>query len=332
MKALNSDQIRQLFNAIRRAPGRDARYAPHKPLLLLMALARVQQGQIGHFTFAEIESDLKQLLTEFGPSNAPKTRHLPFWHLHSDEQGQLWDLQLPLDLQDHPRGTAPNLTSLRRGGVAGGFSKAVEQGLRSHPNLIPTLARDLLQSTFPETLHEDIANAIGLDLTNTAPALKDVEAVYQSSQRRQRNKAFRERVLRAYEYRCCICGFDLRLGHLPAGLEAAHIHWHTAGGPDIEPNGLSLCALHHKLFDMGAFTLEPSSLKVVFSEHAMSGSRGMTGELKHHGQGLLGPIGDQVLPGPNYLKWNWVNVFKREARTLPSFSLDASHSNRSLQT
>jgi len=282
-----------------------------------MALARVQQGQTGYFTFTEIESNLKLLLTEFGPSNAPNTRHLPFWHLHSDEQGQLWDLRLPPDLQHQPRGTAPNLTALRRKGVAGGFSAAVEQGLRSHPNLIPDLARDLLQSTFPETLHEDIVNAIGLDLTDSGPALKDVEAVYQGGQRKQRNRAFRERVLRAYEYRCCVCGFDLRLGHLPAGLEAAHIQWHTVGGPDVEQNGLSLCALHHKLFDLGAFTLEPSSLKVVFSEHAMSGSRGMTGELKHHGQDLLRPVGEKSLPDSNFVKWNWVNVFKREARMLP---------------
>lgn len=318
MKALSADQIRQLFHGIRRAPGPDARYAPHKPLLLLMALARIQQGQQGRFAFTEIESDLKQLLTEFGPSNAPNTRHLPFWHLQSDEKGQLWDLQLPPDLQHQPRGTAPNLSALRREGVSGGFSAAVEQGLRSHPNLIPLLARDLLQSTFPESLHEDIANAIGLDLFDSDPAIKDVEAVYQSGPRKQRDRAFRDRVLRAYEYRCCICGFDLRLGHLPAGLEAAHIQWHTVGGPDIEQNGLCLCALHHKLFDLGAFTLEPSSLKVVFSEHAMSGGRGMTGELQHHGQDLLRPIGGQVLPGLSYLKWNWVNVFKREARMLPA--------------
>lgn len=316
MNPLSADQIRQLFTGIRRAPGRDARYAPHKPLLLLMALGRIQQGQPARFTFAEIESALKQLLTEFGPSNAPNTRHLPFWHLRSDEQGQLWSLQLPPDLQDHPRGTAPNLVALRRKEVSGGFSAAVEQGLRSHPHLIPALARDLLQSTFPETLHEDIANAIGLDLTDTAPALKDVEAVYQTRQRKQRNPVFRERVLRAYEYRCCVCGFDLRLGHMPAGLEAAHIQWHTVGGPDIESNGLSLCALHHKLFDLGAFTLEPASLKVVFSEHAMSGGRGMTGELRHHGQDLLRPVSVDAAPGPGFLQWNWKNVFKREARHL----------------
>ncbi|WP_374640397.1 phosphorothioated DNA-binding restriction endonuclease [Hydrogenophaga sp.] len=316
MKPLNADQINQLFKGIRRAPGRDARYAPHKPLMLLMALARIQQGQHGHFAFTEVEPELKKLLTEFGPSNAPNTRHLPFWHLHSDEQGKLWDLQLPTDLQNHPRGKAPSLSSLRREGVSGGFTAPVEQALRSHPNLIPKLARELLHSTFPETLHEDIANALGLDLTDTEPSVQDAESIYQRGQRRQRNRAFRERVLRVYEYRCCVCGFDLRLGHLPAGLEAAHIQWHTVGGPDIEQNGLSLCALHHKLFDLGAFTLEPSSLKIVFSEHAMSGSRGLTGELRHHGQDFIRPISMEATPGPAFLKWNWSFVFKKKARLL----------------
>ena len=46
------------------------------------------------------------------------------------------------------------------------------------------------------------------------------------------------------------------------------------GGPDIEPNGLSLCALHHKLFDLGVFTVEPAEHRVVFSQHAISGGRG----------------------------------------------------------
>lgn len=314
MKALSADQIRQLFRNIRRAPSREARYAPHKPLLLLMALARLQQGQPRQFSFKTVEPELKQLLTEFGPSNAPNTRHLPFWHLHTDEQGKLWELRLPAELQQHPRGTAPGLTVMRRDDLSAGLSAEVEQGLRAHPGLVVEIARGLLQDSFPETLHEDIAQAVGLDLTETAQAARDGEDTFSYSQRRQRNKAFRDRVLRAYEYRCCVCGFDLRLGHMPAGLEAAHIHWHTVGGPDIEPNGLSLCALHHKLFDLGAFTLEPSSLRIVFSEHAMSGGRGMTGELRHHGQDLLRPVSIDAAPGARFLQWNWRNVFKREAR------------------
>ena len=316
MNALNPDQIRQLFRGIRRAPGQGTRYAPHKPLLLLLALARVQQGRSHPFAFSEIEPELKQLLTEFGPSNAPKTRHLPFWHLQSDDQGRLWTLNLPPELQRHPLGSAPGLTSMRQDGVIGGFSVEVESALQSHPNLIPELARELLGSTFPETLHEDIASAVGLSLTDEVPRCEDSEGRYQGGQRKQRTRAFRERVLRAYEYRCCICGFDLRLGHLPAGLEAAHIQWHTVGGPDIESNGLSLCSLHHKLFDLGVFTLEPSTLRVVFSEHAMSGTRGLTGELRLHGKDLLRPVIEDATPGSAFLHWNWDNVFKRKARPL----------------
>lgn len=120
------------------------------------------------------------------------------------------------------------------------------------------------------------------------------------------------------EYRCCVCGFDLRIGLTPAGLEAAHIQWHHVGGPDIEPNGLSLCALHHKLFDLGAFTVEPSEHRVVFSQHAISGGRGMTGELQFHGRTILPPQHADLPPAPEFLAWNVQNVFKALARQAPA--------------
>jgi hypothetical protein len=44
------------------------------------------------------------------------------------------------------------------------------------------------------------------------------------------------------------------------------IRWHQGGGPDEESNGFALCVLHHKTFDLGAFTVNgkgaPSTLKV----------------------------------------------------------------------
>jgi putative restriction endonuclease len=125
-------------------------------------------------------------------------------------------------------------------------------------------------------------------------------------------------VLRAYEYRCCVCGFDLRVGRTSAGLEAAHIQWHHAGGPDIEPNGLALCSLHHKLFDLGAFTVEPSEHRVVFSQHAISGERGMAGTLQFHGQAIHPPQHADLLPAPEFLAWNLKNVFKSPARRNPA--------------
>src|SRR5262245_45412194 len=98
-----------------------------------------------------------------------------------------------------------------------------------NPLLVSRIARLLLESHFPETVHQDILDAVGLSL------------ITGDSQSRRRDSNFRENVLRAYGFRCCICGYDVRLGAQFIGLEAAHIKWFQAGGPDAVPNGLSLC-------------------------------------------------------------------------------------------
>ncbi len=70
---------------------------------------------------------------------------------------------------------------------------------------------------------------------------------------RLHQRAFRERVLEAYQRQCAFC----RLRHEEL-LDAAHIV------PDAEPegephvrNGLSLCALHHSTFDRSFVGLRP---------------------------------------------------------------------------
>ena len=172
-------------------------------------------------------------------------------------------------------------------------------------------------------MSQAVAGAAGLIRDPASQLREDVTAaqMYSNSVRRRRDPGFRERVLRAYEYRCCVCGFNLRIGHMPAGLEAAHIQWHHVGGPDVEPNGLSLCALHHKLFDLGVFTVEPTEHRVMFSQHAMSANRGVDGEMQFHGKTIHFPQHVQLLPAPEFLEWNRKNVFKAPARWSPGHAL-----------
>lgn len=306
------EDILRAFEGIRRAQ-HEGRYAPHKPLLLLLALGRVQHGEPRLTPLVGIEVKLKALLEEFGPTGSAERRHLPFWHLQSDQGGALWDLTRPPALAGHPLGTTPTLGALRQPGVEAGFSVEVQQALAADPALLQQVARRVLDTFFPATLHREIASEVGLDLDASEEQRGGAGT---ANQRRRRDPAFREKVLRAYEFRCCVCGFDLRVGHMPAGLEAAHIHWHTAGGPDIETNGLSLCALHHKLFDLGAFTVEPLEYRVIFSQHAISGERGLTGVLAHHGRPLLAPPEANLRPARPFLDWNRMNVFKTPERTL----------------
>ncbi len=311
---MTADQVLAAFEGIRRAQ-RAGVYAPHKPLLVLWALGRVQQGQARLAPFGEVDQPLQDLLAEFGPTGAAKNRHYPFWHLSSDGDGALWVLDAPADFLARPAGATPNLGELRSLGVQGGFHPDIDATLRTVPGLLESVAARVLDEYFPDTLHADIAAAVGLDLSRPVVlAACEPPAAYMASARRRRDPGFRERVLRAYEYRCCVCGFDLRVGRISAGLEAAHIQWHHTGGPDIESNGLSLCALHHKLFDLGAFTVEPAEHRVVFSQQAIAGDRSQQGELRHHGQRLIAPQQPDMSPSPAYLAWNLKYVFKDPAR------------------
>jgi putative restriction endonuclease len=106
---------------------------------------------------------------------------------------------------------------------------------------------------------------------------------------------FRARVPTAYEYRCAVCGFDVRLGSVSVALDAAHIRWHQAGGPDEERHGLALCVLHHKLFDLGAFTLAPGCRLLVSDQ--VNGTSGVEEALMRHHGGRVKPAQPRLAAG-----------------------------------
>lgn len=208
--------------------------APHKPLLLLYALGRYAGGGERLIPYAEIDQELERLLVEFGPFRRAHHPEYPFWYLQTDG---LWEIELK---DARPKG--PSRQLFLKHEARGGFPVPIYEAVTADPFLTISLAHSLLEAHFPFTLHDDILSAVGLDS-------------FAITKRSRRDPQFRNRILTAYEYRCAVCDYDLRLGNTHIGLEAAHIMWHQAGGPDTEANGLALCVLHRKLFDLGAFTL-----------------------------------------------------------------------------
>lgn len=71
-------------------------------------------------------------------------------------------------------------------------------------------------------------------------------------QRRLHQPVFRQRVLIAYESRCALC----RLRH-PELLDAAHIQEDADGGEPVVPNGVAMCAIHHRAFDNHVIGIRP---------------------------------------------------------------------------
>src|SRR4051794_9906799 len=68
--------------------------APHKPLLVLYALGRWQQGQT-EVSFRQAELDLTALLREFGPPRKSDHPEQPYWRLQRDG---VWVVHSPAGL------------------------------------------------------------------------------------------------------------------------------------------------------------------------------------------------------------------------------------------
>ena len=107
---MTRDDVIAAFNAIRVWQNGDRR-AVHKPLLVLLALSRVNDVASQTMDWNEAEPLLKSLLEEFGPDGSEKNRHNPFWHLQTDG---LWQLDGPAEILNRPPGATPTLTESRK--------------------------------------------------------------------------------------------------------------------------------------------------------------------------------------------------------------------------
>ncbi len=154
--------------------------------------------------------------------------------------------------------------------------------------------------------------AVGLqsDLRHLVPVMPDAAAM------RARNPKFREMVLNAYDERCVICGQHLAVGGLLFGLEAAHIRAICHEGPNELQNGLALCTLHHKAFDIGAIGLEPigRSYGVIVSDQ-LSGES-VDSLVSRQGDLIAFPKKEIWAPSPAYVDWHRRAVFRPPPRAV----------------
>ena len=280
---------------------RGGQRAPHKPLLLLFALGRVLNCRERFLTYEETEPDLKELLRNFGTPRKSLHPEAPFSHLCTDG---LWEVRGAGQLPRTASGTF-RVKELRSQRARGGFPASVHELLIARPELALEAAQEILKSHFPVSLHEEIREAVGI------PGRWEVR----DQPRRARATGFRREVLREYQRRCAVCDFDVRLGDELMGMEAAHIMWHSHGGPDDVTNGLALCGLHHKALDKGALGLqgEGSSIQVVISSEVTGRSEPRKWILGFHHQPLRKPRNPQFAPSGEYVRWHQHEVFRKPA-------------------
>jgi len=122
-----------------------------------------------------------------------------------------------------------------------------------------TLGRDVAQLS---ALRQMAADPLDIEIADLPASRRKVMA---TTLRVLRDRRFGEKVLNAYAHRCAMCGVQLRL------LDAAHILpvAHPESNDEVT-NGVALCALHHRAYDMALVTFD-GTYAVMLNQDAADG-------------------------------------------------------------
>jgi putative restriction endonuclease len=264
-----------------------------KPLLLLLIISMIQNetDNDNKFLFNSIEKNLDQLIKSFGGRSTSRSGRpeQPFHHLNSSP---VWDLHLFNNVEYNNSSTLPTKI-LRNPESFGYLHPSVYELLKTNETERRQVAKYILDKFWPETVQEDIVNFLMLDLGIV---------------KRKRNHLYANNVLTNYRYKCAMCGFTGLFNQAPFGLDAAHIKWHSFGGPDQIDNGIALCKLHHWAFDRGAITILQNSHKITVSPRFIAQDQFSLKLLESIDGSYLGSYKTDP-PNNHFLAWHNKNIF-----------------------
>jgi hypothetical protein len=154
---------------------------------------------------------------------------------------------------------------------------------------------------------------------NYNPFEKNKKIVKITQEAKLRNRAFRQAIKEAYDFKCAVCGMKIYSPNtLLWEVEAAHIVPHRSNGKDDILNGLALCRLHHWAFDVGWFALEDNfkilasrKIQDLSADFGKLGNYDFMGQLSKENLKISLPKEQDIYPHPNAIKWHRENIFYR---------------------
>jgi putative restriction endonuclease len=293
--------------------------SPHKALALLYALGQLRQGRPA-VPYAIGAPAIRALLQRFG---RPRDQHRPaqpIWRLRPRNASHraIWKVTLA-DGATLPETGNPPEALLTQHGIFSLSDDAIAL-FTSHPDALDAAADAIAESVVPDTLRDELLDAtVGeVDLREIDDAPEDgssdpVTVLHTHRRvrtyRLQRDPRFARAVLEAYGYRCAVCRASPRLGDDHFGLEAAHIRWVQANGPNVVQNGLSLCRMHHVALDRGAFMIDRDRM-VRVSPLVDSSDASRQLFWQHDSRPIEMPSAARHAPAPEHCAWHRDEVFR----------------------
>ena len=308
--------LQELVDEIDKQPAweQNGQRAPHKPLAVLYAIGQALSGR-RIVRYDEAEPALRALLDQFGPPRKQQHPEQPVWRLRRYQNGAttFWEIQGAVENMEDAAGN-PRI-GLMRQHISFGLSKAATDLLCSNPANAYALAATLAARIVPPTLQGELLDFVGLGTgDDPRPMLASADPVLVSRTMRVgftlvRDRAFSRKVRAAYDDSCAICAISPRLDNEVFGLEAAHIRWANADGPDELRNGVCLCRMHHHALDKGAIKID-QDMRVQVSPKLAHSRESDAMFARFSGQRIRLPSASADHPHLTMLEWHWTEVFK----------------------
>lgn len=288
-------RLRRLNPNIQKARGDGAaRFAPHKPLLLLALIDAAEDGEVTEplVTFSAglrlRFNALWQVVARRWTSRPDP--FLPFHYLSS--QGFWRPLRLDGTLSESPDST-------RRIELHPEFFQLLQQpAFRALARFV------LIDAWFPA--EEQIALRASLSLepasAETAAVMEDTRHRYEATGRDAR---FRIQVIVQYHYTCALTGYSLTTTQTGATIvEAAHIAAFADTRNNDPRNGLALTPDAHWSFDEGLWTIDDDLRVVVAADSFVDSSPDAKSLKTRHGRPLHFATRSQLRPDLHCLGWH----------------------------
>jgi putative restriction endonuclease len=292
--------------------------APHKPLTILYAMGQARAGR-RIVRYSEASPALERLLEQFGPPRKDHHPEQPVWRLrqYRGVPTRFWQVEGPID---RAAGTGGNpLIRVMRESISFGLTEDASRLLFESPANAALLATSLAAKIVPPSMLDELLEAVGLNEFNSMqgdnPPILDSQAPELTQRMTRtasvlvRDSTFARKVRDAYQESCAICSVAPRLDRKLFGLEAAHIRWANAGGPDDVCNALFLCRMHHDALDRGAIRVD-SAMRLELSPKLARNSQSDELFARFEGREIRLPKSATNHPHIDMLKWHWSEVFK----------------------
>ncbi|WP_110513712.1 HNH endonuclease [Herpetosiphon llansteffanensis] len=295
--------------------------APYKPFMLLAVSDLIATGTITH-NFIEYSDLLLETFDRYWQMLFDSTKLAnpiqPFFYLRSEG---FWHLQAQPGMEQRLAATTDIKTigQLKQLVVGAKLDQALFD-LLQQPFAREQLRQSLIQPYFMRELQPALAT-IGqmntaifsyadLLVEHSQRTFREIPAIDTPYLVEVRSSAFRRVVVPNYDYCCAICGIRIITPEGRSAVEAAHIIPWSKSYNDDPRNGVSLCGLHHWLFDQGLLTITPN-YQIQISRLVAEQPAANQAVLMFAQQPIQLPQQKQLYPNQIALDWHNQHVYRR---------------------